>query len=29
MMTASAPISEDVIEFLKIAAGCPIYEGYG
>ena len=29
MLTAAAPISVDVIDFLKIAACCPIFEGYG
>jgi long-chain acyl-CoA synthetase len=29
MLTGSAPIHRDVIDFLKISAGCPIYEGYG
>lgn len=29
MFTGSAPISEDVINFLKIAFSAPIYEGYG
>ncbi len=29
MVTGSAPISSDVISFLKIAACCPILEGYG
>ena len=28
-LTASAPISGDVLEFLKIALCCPILEGYG
>ena len=28
-LTASAPISKDVLAFLKIAFGCPIYEAYG
>ena len=29
MITAAAPISTDVIDFLKIAACAPILEGYG
>ena len=29
MLTASAPISKNVIEFLKIACSCPIFEFYG
>ena len=29
MVTGSAPISNEVIDFLKIACSCPIYEGYG
>jgi len=29
MITGSAPINKEVIDFLKIAVGCPIYEGYG
>ena len=29
MMTAAAPISKDVIEFLKIALSCPILEAFG
>jgi long-chain acyl-CoA synthetase len=29
MLTGSAPISKDVINFLKVAIGVPIYEGYG
>jgi len=29
MMTASAPISKDVLEFLKIAFSCPVLEAYG
>ncbi len=29
MVTGSAPISRDVIDFLKICCSCPILEGYG
>lgn len=29
MFTGSAPLSSDILEFLKIAVGCPIIEGYG
>ena len=29
MLTGSAPISPEVLEFLKIATSCPIIEGYG
>ena len=29
MITGSAPISEQVIDFLKVACCCPIFEGYG
>ncbi|CAD8062385.1 unnamed protein product [Paramecium primaurelia] len=29
MITGSAPIQQEVIDFLKIAACCPILEGYG
>ena len=29
MLTGSAPLSKDVIDFLKICFSCPILEGYG
>jgi long-subunit acyl-CoA synthetase (AMP-forming) len=29
MVTGSAPLARDVIDFLKIAVSCPILEGYG
>lgn len=29
MATGSAPLSSDVIDFLKIANSCPLFEGYG
>ena len=29
MLTGSAPISPEVLEFLKVACSCPILEGYG
>lgn len=29
MVTGSAPISSDVLDFMKIATACPIVEGYG
>jgi len=29
MLTGSAPITRDVIEFLKVSFSCPIIEGYG
>jgi len=29
MITASAPIEVDVLDFLKVSVSCPIWEGYG
>jgi len=29
MVTGSAPVASDVLDFIKIAACCPILEGYG
>ena len=29
MVTASAPISKEVLEFIKISFGCPVLEAYG
>lgn len=29
MITGSAPVAADVLDFMKIAACCPILEGYG
>jgi len=29
MITASAPISGEILEFLKIVTCCPVLEGYG
>jgi len=29
MITASAPLSNDVIEFIKVCFGCPVIEAYG
>lgn len=29
MITGSAPLSKEVCDFLKIAVGCPLIEGYG
>ena len=28
-MTGSAPVSKDVLDYLKVALCCPIIEGYG
>lgn len=29
MITGGAPISAEVLEFLKVCFACPIFEGYG
>jgi long-chain acyl-CoA synthetase len=29
MLTGSAPISAEIIDFIKIVACCPVIEGYG
>jgi len=29
MVTGSAPLSKEVLEFLKIVICCPVIEGYG
>jgi long-chain acyl-CoA synthetase len=29
MITGSAPIQGDILDFMKIAVGCPIIEAYG
>jgi len=29
MLTGSAPISAEIIDFIKIVACCPFIEGYG
>ena len=29
IMSGSAPLSPDVLEFMRIVFGCPVYEGYG
>ena len=29
LVTGSAPLSKDIIDFFKIATSCPFYEGYG
>jgi len=29
MVTGSAPIAQEVLDFMKTAMSCPIIEGYG
>lgn len=29
MITGSAPLSKEIVNFMKIAMCCPFYEGYG